>query len=69
MGKQWEGGGWKEFWTHPSFLLSANTSVDPVAPAPAQMSLVDTVTDVHGVTWGKYQDESDPSSFFYVRSE
>ncbi len=33
------------------------------------MSLVDTVTDVNGVKWGKYQDESDATSFFYVRSE
>ncbi len=34
-----------------------------------KMSLVETVTDVNGVTWGKYVDEADPSSIFYVRSE
>jgi len=30
------------------------------------MSLVGNVVDAAGVTWGKYADESDPNSFFYV---
>lgn len=32
------------------------------------MSLVETFADKNGVTWGKYQDDSDPTSFFYVNS-
>ncbi len=35
----------------------------------SKMSLVDTLTDVNGITWGKYQDDEDPTQFFYVRSE
>lgn len=34
----------------------------------AKMSLVETFTDKAGVTWGKYQDDSDANSFFYVNS-
>jgi hypothetical protein len=32
------------------------------------MSLIETVTDTSGITWGVYKDESD-GTMFYVRSE